>query len=961
MNTSARFFSLLALTILLPWQLSAQYKPNLERYTLENGLTVILNYDPDQTGVFGAVGVKVGSKNDPSDATGMAHYQEHMLFKGTTSLGTLDWEKEKPYIDSIFMMYDELGKTKDEVKRLEIQTKINDYSVKANEYAAPNEFSNLIKSIGGTGLNAFTSPDMTVYHNSFPANQMEKWLELYSHRFIDPVFRGFQSELEVVYEEYNMNADFFVSKLLEEFNKNLFKNHPYGTQTTIGTVEHLKSPSLTKMYEFFKKYYVANNMVLVLSGNFDTKTAKPMIASKFGRLRSAKVEGLAPIAEDPFDGREFVEVKMSPVKIGAMAFRTVPAGHPDELKLQVLNALLNNESSSGLLDKLAVDNELLMAAMEPMPYHDHGATLLIFLPKIIGQKLEEAEKLVLTQLRKVHKGEFEDWQLASAKNNLYMREQQALESKESVALNLITAEMTGVDLESVFSTAQRIKAITKEEVIEAAKKYYGKNYLSFYSKMKLNNKKEKVSKPSYEPVVPNQDVESDYAQEFNKIKAGEALIKFINFEKDIAHKTTLNGNSVYLANNPKNDIFSLRMEFEVGTHENPMLEYAASLMSLAGTKDLEAKSLMDTFNYYNCSFGAYATETKVIYELTGLEENLEKVLPYINELMHGPKFMESAKKQLVQGARAERLIERTQKDAFADAVWEYARYGEESAYLDRYTFKEIKNMELADLEQAMVSVNEYKCTTHYVGKKNIDEVRMALDLHIEWAPKPKAGQLDYYKKIRTYDKNTIYFASKKSARQSTVNIMTNSQEYNSSMSADISGFNLYFGGDFSGLVLQEIREYRSLAYSAGAYVAKPGYVGQPANFMGFVATQADKTNEAIDVYMDLLTDMPKKEDRMDMIRQYLVNTAQNNQPGFRYITRTVVYWQNLGYEKDPRRTLLKEYKKMSFEDILSYYENNIKGDTVVMAIMGDKREIDLEALEQYGTVIVMKRKKLFSK
>ena len=238
MRKFPRFSFYLALGILLPTLAFSQFKPNLERYQLENGFTVILNYDPDQTGVFGAIGVKVGSKNDPSDATGMAHYQEHMLFKGTTSLGTLDWEKEKPFIDSIFMMYDELGKTKDEEKRLEIQKKINDYSVKANEFAAPNEFSNLIKSIGGVGLNAFTSPDMTVYHNAFPANQMEKWLELYSHRFIDPVFRGFQSELEVVYEEYNMNADFFVSKLLEEFNKNLFKKHFKKISTTGGSNTH---------------------------------------------------------------------------------------------------------------------------------------------------------------------------------------------------------------------------------------------------------------------------------------------------------------------------------------------------------------------------------------------------------------------------------------------------------------------------------------------------------------------------------------------------------------------------------------------------------------------------------------------------------------------------------------------------------------------------------------------------
>ena len=939
----------------------AQYKPNLDRYTLDNGLTVILNYDPDQVGVFGAVGVKVGSKDDPADATGMAHYQEHMLFKGTTELGTLDWEKEKPFIDSIFMMYDELGKTKDEEERAKIQEKINHYSVKANEYAVPNEFSNLIKSIGGTGLNAFTSPDMTVYHNAFPSNQMEKWLELYSHRFINPVFRGFQSELEVVYEEYNMRSDIFISPLLDEFNKTLFKNHPYGTQTTIGTVEHLKSPSLTKMYEFFETYYVANNMILVISGNFDVKATKPLIEKKFSRLRTGEVEPLKEFKEAPFNGRELVEVKMSPIKLGGLAFRTVPYGHPDALKLDVLNAMLNNEAGSGLLDQLSTDNELLGAFMAPMPYHDHGANLVIFIPKLVGQKLEEAEQLIIDQIKKLHKGDFEDWRLQSAKNSLYMREQRSLESKEAVALSLIEAEMLGIKLESVFSAGEEIKSITKEELMELAKKYYGDNYLAFFSKMSLKQNKERVTKPNYEPVIPNKDTTSQFADAFDKIPSGKPVINFIDFEKDIVRNKTLNGNPIYMSKNPKNDIFSLRLEYEVGSHEMPILNYAANLLSSAGTQDIEAKALLDSFNYYSCSFSAFPRENSTVITLEGMEENLEKVLPFVNDLLHKPKFTEKNKKTLLQGERATRLLESRIGDILADALVQYMRYGENSDYIDRLSVKDVKKMELETMEEAVTKINDYACNIHYVGKKDINKLRMALDLHMEWSGDPKKGELDYLKPTIQYDKNTVYFTKKKSAKQSKIFIMSNDIEYTPAMSSAVSGFNLYFGGDFSGLILQEIREYRSLAYSAGGYVSKPGYPQHPAYFMGFIGTQADKSNEAIEVFYDLINDMPHKEDRLEMIRQYLINKAQNDQPTFRYITRSVQSWERSGYTEDPRKKLLAEYKKLSFEDIVQFYETSFKTNIFSMAIMGDKREIDLEALEEYGTVVQVKKRKLFSK
>ena len=249
----------------------------VKQYKLDNGLTVILNEDHSKPQIFGAVVVKAGSKNDPHDATGIAHYFEHIMFKGTDQIGTLNYPAEKVFLDSIVMMYDQLYLTKEEKARHEIQMKINQLSLKASEFAIPNEVDVLLRDIGSSGLNAYTSLEQTVYHNSFPSNQIGKWMDIYSERFRNPVFRLFQSELETVYEEKNMYADNPMSMMFENLLKTFYKKHPYGQQTTIGTIEHLKNPRLSKMMEYFNTYYVANNMALVLCGDFDTEKVIPLI------------------------------------------------------------------------------------------------------------------------------------------------------------------------------------------------------------------------------------------------------------------------------------------------------------------------------------------------------------------------------------------------------------------------------------------------------------------------------------------------------------------------------------------------------------------------------------------------------------------------------------------------------------------------------------------------------------
>ena len=948
----------LILSLLLGLFLKPLSGQNIEEYKLENGLTVYLNEDHNTPEIFGMVVTKAGAKNDPADATGMAHYQEHILFKGTTKLGTTNWEKEKVHIDKIFELYDKLGKTTDEEERKTIQKLINEESVKANEYAIPNEFSNVLNSMGSKNINAGTGPDQTVFYNSFPPNQIEKWLELNAHRMKEPVFRGFQSELEVVYEEKNMYSDQFMSNLIEKFQKNFFKNHPYGQQTIIGTIDDLKNPSLTKMYEFFKNYYVANNMALILSGNFDSETVKPLIDKTFGKLESGDVPEPKVWEEEPFDGREFVEAKLSPIKLGLLGFRTVPKGHPDKIALDIAQNILSNYNQSGLLDKLAIDNKLMFAGVIPLPYNDHGATLVFFVPKIIGQKLISAEELVLEQLQNLKAGNFDDWKVEAAKKDLYVEFQQSIENPQRKAYLISDAFVKNEDLDEIFGYPEKIKVITKQDVIDVANKYFANNFLAFHSKMGFSKPK-KIEKPDYEPVISNTDAKSEFAEYLESLPMIAVEPDYVDFEKDVITKEIKENLHLYHVNNPVNDIFSLEIKFGAGKIEIPLLDYAGDIMNYAGTKTKSVSELKQEFSKIGCSYSIYSDNNYITINIEGIEESLQEALILINDLINNPALEENKLNNILENNKADRKMEKAEADGVADALFEYVKYKEKSDYIDRLTLKEIKKLTTAELLEAFNKAAQFETEIHYVGQKSPDEVMEIMNTNLTLATDLNKTKSPQELKINQYKENIIYLVNKKKALQSKIYFFANQDDYIPEQQAYIDAFKMYFGGGFSGLVLQEIREYRSLAYSAGASIRKPININGQSYFVGYVGTQADKTLIALETFNGLIREMPEKSERMPMIKDYLIQSSIIDKPNYRNLSTTVVGWKRKGFNDDPAKINSEIYSKLEFDDIIEFNEKNLKTKPVVIAIVGDKKRIDLEELKKYGKIIEIKEKDLF--
>jgi zinc protease len=942
--------------------LAAQNNPlKVESYQLKNGLTVYLNVDKTLPMVHGMVAVKGGAKRDPKDATGIAHYFEHILFKGTDKIGTIDYAKEKIYLDSISNLYDDLGKTKDKEGRLAIQKEINRISVKAADYAIPNELDKILNAMGGKAVNAGTGYESIVYYNSFPSNQIEKWLEVYSHRFINPVFRLFQSELETVYEEKNLYADDPMDTFFEKFSKEFYRTSPYGQQTILGTTDHLKNPSLSKMQQYFDTYYVAKNMALVLSGDFDPEKIKPIIDEKFGKWRSGEKPKDLVISEAPFKGRELVKKRLTPIKVGVRGYRTVPKNHPDELGLEICSNILSNNSSTGLLDKLYTDNKLMAAGLMNDIHAEVGGAYLFFVPKIIGQSLKKAEKEVENQLQKLRNGNFDDELLEGVKTELKKQYERWLEDMRWRTYAIADAFMYGVKWEDYLNAPKKIDKYTKDDVVKLANKYFGEDYLMFYSKMGFP-KKDKIDKPPFKPVLPkNSEKKSEYAKNIEAMPVIDMAPRFINFEKDVICKKISQNIKAFVTPNPINNISSVRIEFGKGNFKDPMVSQAASLFANASPKDMKYEAFKRKLQLLGCSFYTYANRNSTTMNITGLEENLQASLKLINQFLKNINVEEKHLKKLAQNYRFDLKFEAKDVYTKGQALSQYALYGNDSRYLARLSVKEVKALKIEELVNKMNEITSYEYDVHYCGKMSADDFVQLFKncIEIPTSLKPKTKYIEPER--NKYSENTIVFLDDKKAIQSHIYFMMEGEVNDEESLIKKEAFNDYIGGGMASLIFQEIREFRSLAYGSNGRYLPSFYRNKPGYFKGWLSTQADKTVEAIEVYAGILKNLPKKPERIDEVRKNLTLSINASQPMLRYKSASVSRWMEQGYTEDPRIKRYDKYEKIEFDEIVDFYTKNLKGKPLVITIVGDSKRIDLDKLKQYGKLKVVKMSDVFKK
>lgn len=934
---------------------------HVQEYKLSNGLTVWINEDHSLPQVEGIVVVKAGAKHSPN--TGIAHYFEHIMFKGTDKIGTIDYAAEKVYLDSIAMKYDELAQTTDEEERKSIQKEINELSIKASDYAIPNEFDRLISLYGGTGLNAFTSYDITAYFNAFSPQYFNQWAEIYSERFANPVFRLFQSELETVYEEKNMYDNSFFSVILDTLTKHIFQPHPY-MYSIIGSTENLKNPRLSEMKQFYEDYYVGSNMGLIISGDINTNEILPVIEERFSRIPAGNAPQKTFPQPKDFSGEEKLEVKVPIplIKIGAQVRRSVPENHDDEIPLNIISKLLNNENSTGYLDKLSNDRKVMAAGTLNMSMADAGVLITFVAPKLLFQSNSKAKKLVNEQIERIKAGDFTEEQLNSIKNGIKKDKQQEFESAEYRAFAMMYVFSQGKKWDEYIKQIEKVDSYTKEDIVAIANKYFTENYLDI-TKKTGKYPKEHLQKPDFEPIVPkNREAQSEYAKELGNMPSAEVQTRFIDFDKDVKTISLNDKTTLYVKENPINDIFFLRLSFGKGSKESKLISPLTNYLNNLGTDTYSFDEFRSELQKLNSTLKFNNGGEKFTITIDGFDEHFDKTIELVSHFIYHVKGDKEKLKQIVDIKKIDSKSYMESADFLADGLFEKVRYGDKSEYLNQLSLAEIKKLKSEDLLSEFTNVLKTECTIHYSGKLPSDHIAEQIKQNINIENITLASNNPIYTELIEYIEPTVFFMNYPQAKQSIIYLYSKGK-VNEDRTDRIAGsmFSSYFGGSMGSLVFQEIREFRSLAYGAFGRYAHPIYKhkDKPGYFYGYLSTQNDKTIEAMQALDSLVKNMPVKPERLKYVRQNIINNVNNSYPSFREMSYRIASLKEQGFSQDPDRELLEKIQKLDMDDIELFYSENIKNNPLVYIIVGDEKKLDMERIAEFGKIIKVKHNEIY--
>jgi len=950
---------LCALIISMP-----SYSQGLKAFKLKNGLSVYIWEDNTKSDVFGLVGVRAGSINDPEQYTGLAHYLEHLLFKGTDKIGALNWAEEEPIYKKIVQKYDEMAETNDPVRKEAINKEINELTIQAGKISVSNEFSNLIESIGGKGLNAGTSFDLTTFYNSFPAFQLNKWLEISSQRFINPIFRTFQTELETVYEEYNRGKDNSGNATNDFIMGKAFEGHPY-SRSIIGLGEHLKNPRISKLIDFYNSWYTPDNMVLILAGNVNAKQISSRIAATFGLLEKKTMPERKTYPDLNISGRKQYIAKVGNNPSVHLVYKGAKGGDPDEIPLEITMELLQNSSLTGTLDKLSIDGEITYGSASLEAMREQGRCIITAVPLYDeNQKLFESnkgtEKKIIKAIQKVANGEVDDWAINAIKANMCRDFDLKMESNSTRARILLNAFINEQNLGDVLGYKEKVMSVTIDDIKNIAKKYLSDNFLALYVEKGKPSKESKMEKPGYKAIEPPVGKSSLYASQFKYLPIGQVKENLMNFD-DVQIKKVNERSKLYYTKNPENDVFSLQIRYGAGTAIFPKLGYAASLMNNAGVMgSYEAQELKKEFSKLNATCDVQADDSYLSITLRGYDNTLAQACQLLSRQILMPKLDDKQLSQLKGSALGGRSIQKQNNQILTSALGEFLKYQENSDYIKDLTDKQIYDLQIAELTGDINRASNYEAEIYYVGNMDFDQVYNILSKNLPLVANEKESNSPVIKDFAKYTENTVYFLPNTDAEQSQILFFMQGENYDKKDDVLRDAFNQYFSGGFNGLVLNEIREKRSMAYTAGAYIDNTGIKDKPTYFFGNIGTQNDKAIEALSVFLDLLNNMPKNPDRMDNIKSYLRQEALTTHPDFRYKARVYEKYKKLGYTEDPAKENLSKIDALTFDDIYSFYLKNIKGHSIGIAIMGNPKSIKAEDLKKFGKVIKLNENKLFN-
>lgn len=912
-------------------------------YTLNNGLKVFLAQNSDAPRIQTYIPVRTGSNNDPADNTGLAHYLEHMMFKGTSRIGTQNWTKEKELLDRISALYEDHKAEQNPDKKKDIYKKIDELSQEASQYAIANEYDKVISSLGASGTNAHTWFDETVYKNNIPNNELEKWLKIEKERFSEVVLRLFHTELESVYEEFNRAQDNDSRLVNYELMDALFPLHPNGQQTTIGRPEHLKNPSMKAIHKYFNEYYVPNNYAMVLVGDLNFEETIQLVDQYFGAIPYKELPKKTPVVEQPLTEIVKRTVKSPTTPRVQLAWRTDSYGTREAMLADITANILSNRGEAGLLDlNINQTQRMLWAQAFSVGLKQYGYFSIVAVPKET-QTLEEAEKMVLEEIELIKKGDFPDWILPAIIKDFKIQRLKSLETADGLATNLYDTYIKGRSWEEELNELDEYQLFTKEDIVDFAQSFFKDNYAVIYKEKGVNDQLVRVDNPGITPIKINRDAQSEFLKEILAEKTEDIQPEFIDYKKEIT-TDTVKDKKLSFVRNKYNDIAQVHFIFPFGSDHDRDLGISTQLLQYLGTEDFSPEDLKKEFFKIGVTNDFKTTNDQLLISLSGLEENMEKGIALLQKWMYDVKSDEDIYKQFVETVIENRQATKKDKNRIMTALTNYTKLGSFSRYTDIISKQELENSSAKVFTDRMKNLFKYPYEVFFYGK-DLESFKQYIGNYVEnesfQIPAPK-----YYPEPET--NGNVYFTDYDMV-QVEMSKVGKGHAVDTSNFGKINVFNEYFGRGLSSIVFQEIRESKSLAYSAYVSYAANSELGHPDYITTYIGTQPDKLQTAVSTMSELMSELPQVPIQFESAKNAALKQISSTR-----ITRNNIFFNTLRLKKigiyhDFRKDIYGQIENLKFEDLKGFYGTEIKPIHFNTAIIGKKENLDMDAVNQMGT------------
>ncbi len=932
---------------------------NTRFYTLANGLTVILHENKLQPKVMGLITTRAGSKNDPSDKTGLAHYLEHLLFKGTTSLGTEDYAKEKVYLDRIEELYEVYNKTTDVDARKKLYKEIDSLSFIAAKIAIPNEYDKVMSSLGSNFTNAFTSFENTTYMENVPSNNLEKFLQVQKNRFENPVIRLFHTELETVYEENNMYQDMGSFKVYDALFSGLFKKHAYGTQTTLGTPEHLKNPSIKRIKSFFETYYVPNNMVVILAGDINASETIKMVDKYYGTWKQGAVPPYIYQPEDEIKEPEEKFVYTPDEELVAFGFRLPNKNDKEAITADLVANILYN-GKSGLIDKNLVKAQKVLEA-NGFNYllTDYGFMGFTGKP-LQGQTLQQVKDMILSQVELLKKGEFDQDLITATVNNLKVNRIREQESPMNMAFVLNDLFVTKTPWEEYLKGSETMNKITKQDVVNFANKWFKNNYVTVYKLTGPDPENKKVEKPAITSIEVNRNGSSAFFKQITETPNKPLTPVFLEYSKDVKFGSIHKDVPIWSVPNTINNLFTQYYVFDMGSHHIQKLPLAIEYLKYIGSKTKSNEQINKELYNLAVSFDIFTSDEQVYVSISGLEENRQKALAIIEDVMRNPVPDQPALDNLINAKIKERNDKTLNKDAiFWEALDNYANYGPKNPFNSVMSNDQLRALKAKEMTDLIKSLFTYKHKVFYYGPKEVNKLGLELKKSHQLLPVLKNYPAKKeYTKLKASE-NTIYYVDYDMSQVEISMQRWDENKYDPKKTSIVRSFNEYYGGSMTSVVFQEIREAKALAYSTYGYYGVPQKKDEPYSAGFYVGTQADKLAIAFDAMNDLLNNFKESEQNWNVGKAAIKQGIESDR-----ITKTGILFnydtaKKRGVDYDLRKDIYSQIDNIALNDLKTFHGQTMKEKPWNIRVVGSKDRINMSDMAKYGKVIQLSLKDVF--